>query len=103
MARALVARFKEEHAGAVPDGGEAHGFDSGVHEARVFEAIAAAAAGDDLGLQAFGVESDGSAEKNVEAFERDAGGVGAEDAGEGVVGQCARASVVDACEIGVEV
>jgi hypothetical protein len=50
----------------------------------VFEAIAAAVAVDDLGLQTFGVEPDGSAEKNVKAFEGDAGGVGSEDAGEAI-------------------
>jgi hypothetical protein len=69
----------------------------------VFEAIAAAAGGDDLGLKAFRVEPDGAAEKNVEAFEGDTGGVSADDPGEGVVGRCAGATVVDACKVGVEV
>jgi len=103
LAYALVTRFKEEHTGAVPDGDKAHGLDSGVHEACVFEAITAAVTGDDLSLQTFGVEPDGSAEENVEAFEGDAGGVSAEDAGEGVVGRCAVASIADACEVGVKV
>jgi hypothetical protein len=103
LAHALMTRFKEEHTGAVPDGDKAHGLDSGVHKACVFEAITTAMAGDDLGLQTFGVEPDGSAEENVEAFEGNAGGVSAEDAGEGVVGRCAGARVADACEVGVEV
>ena len=69
----------------------------------MFEAVAAAVGGNDLGLQAFGVEPDGASEEDVEAFEGDASDVGAEDAGEGFVGRCAGASVVDACEVGVEV
>ena len=74
-----------------------------MHEARVFEAIAAASAGDHFGLQRFGVEADGTAEEDVEAFEGNAGNVGAESIGEGVVGRCAGPGVVDACEIGVDV
>ena len=103
LARAFVARFEKEDAGGVPDGGKADRLESGVHEACVFEAVAAAAGGDDLGLQPFGVEPDWATEEDVEAFEGDAGGVGAQDAGEGIVGRCARASVVDACEVGIEV
>jgi hypothetical protein len=101
LAHAFVARFEDEHPGGVPDRGEADCLESGVHEACVFEAIAAAAGGDDLGLQAFGVEPDGAAEENVKAFERDAGDVGLEDAGEDVIGRCAGASIIDACEVGV--
>ena len=103
LTHAFVARFEEKDAGGMPDGGVADCFESGVHEACVFEAVAAAVAGDDLGLQAFRVEADGAPEEDIKAFEGDAGGVGAEDAGEGVVGRCAGASVVDACEVGVDV
>ena len=69
----------------------------------MFEAIAATAACHNLGLEAFGVEADGATEEDVEAFERDAGGVGAKDAGEGVVGRRAGAFIVDARKVGVEV
>jgi hypothetical protein len=57
LARAFVARFEKEDAGGVPGGGEADGVEGGVHEAGVVEAVAASAGGDDLGLQALGVEA----------------------------------------------
>ena len=89
LSHAFVARFEQEDAGCVSDGGEADRLESGVHEACVFEAVAAAAGSDDLGLQSFRVEPDRAAEKDVEAFEGDAGDMGLEDASEGVVGrQC---------------
>ena len=85
------------------DGGEADRLQGGVHEACVFEAVAAAAGADDLGLQSLRVEPDGAAEKDIEAFEGDAGDMGLEDASEGVVGRSAGAGVIDASEVGVEV
>jgi hypothetical protein len=69
----------------------------------VFEAVASSAGSDDLGLQSFRVEPDRAAEKDVEAFEGDAGDMGLEDASEGVVGLSAGAGVIDAFEVGVEV
>ena len=71
----------------MPDGDEADRFKSGVHKARVFEAVTATTACDDLGLQAFGVEANRPAEKDVEAFEGDAGDMGLENSSEGVVGR----------------
>jgi hypothetical protein len=65
--------------------------------------VASTAASDDLGLQSFRVEPDRATEKDVEAFEGDAGDMGLEDASEGVVGWSAGAGVIDAFEVGVEV
>ena len=62
LSHAFVARFEEEDAGCVPDGGEADPLESGVHETCVFEAVASSAGGDDLGLQSFRVEPDWPAE-----------------------------------------
>ena len=59
LAHTCVARLEQDDTGGVPDGGEANRFQSGMHEAGVLEAIAAAMAGDDLGLQAFRVEAIG--------------------------------------------
>jgi hypothetical protein len=85
LSHAFGARFEEDDAGCVSDGGEADRIESGVHEACVFEAVAAATGGDDLSVQSFRVEPDGAAEKDVEAFEGDAGDMGLEDSSEGVV------------------
>jgi hypothetical protein len=69
----------------------------------VFEAVATPAARDDLGLEAFWVEADGATQEDIETLEWDAGDMSAEDTGEGFVGWRARAPIVDACKIGVEV
>jgi hypothetical protein len=98
-----VPRFEQDDTSGVPDGSEADGFESGVHETAMLETIAAAVACNDLGLQAPGVETDGATEEDIEAFEGNAGDMGAEDTGESVVGRCAGARIIDACEIGVEV
>ena len=79
LSHAFAARFEEDDAGCVSDGGEADRIESGVHEACVLEAVAAATGGDDLSMQSFRVEPDGAAEKDVEAFEGDAGDMGLED------------------------
>jgi len=103
LTHAFVPRFEQDDASGVPDGSEADGFESGVHETAMFETIAAAVAYNDLGLQAPGVETDGATKEDIEAFEGNAGYMGAEDTGESVVGWCAGARIIDACEIGVEV
>ncbi len=103
LAHAFMARFKQHDAGGMPDRRETELIERCVHQASVLEAIAAAAARDDLVLEAFGIEPNGTAEQNVEAFERDAGDVGAEDTGQGVVSRRAWPLVVDTIEIGVEV
>jgi len=103
LSHAFVACFEKKDAGCMSDGGKADRLQSGVYEACVFEAVATAAGTDDLGLQCLRVEPDGAAEKDIEAFEREAGDMGLEDASEGIVGRSAGAGVIDASEVGVEV
>jgi hypothetical protein len=42
LTHAFVPRFEQDDASGVPDGSEADGFESGVHETTMFETIAAA-------------------------------------------------------------
>ena len=69
----------------------------------MFETVAATTVCDDFGLQGFRVKANGAAKKNVEAFERNAGDMAAENTGEGVVVGCARPRIVDARKVGVDV
>src|SRR5665213_8407 len=103
LAHTFMARFEEKDARSVANGGEADSFERGTHKACVFEAIATASGFDNLGLQAFGVKADGAAEEDVEAFEGNVGDMGAQQACEGFVSRYARASVVDARKVSVEV
>jgi hypothetical protein len=103
LARTLVTRVKKEDPGCVPHRVKADCLESGMHEARVFEAIAATTGSDDLGLQAFGVETNWPTEKDVEAFEWDGRGMVKQYAGQGIIGRSARAGIVDPCEVSIEV
>ena len=76
LSPAFVARLKDHDAGRVPDRRETDRLESRIHQACVFEAITAAPRGNDLGMQPFRVEPGRAAEKDVEAFEGDAGDMG---------------------------
>jgi hypothetical protein len=69
----------------------------------VFEAVAAAAAGHELGLEACQIQANRAAQKNVEVFEGNVRGVRQVQRVQYVEGRLPVAGVADAIEIGVQI
>ena len=112
----VIHRHPQQHVGSGPDPGisQAHPCGQGcdgipqrfqhrAEEQIVFEAIAPAAAGNEFGLEACQIQSNGAAQKDVEVFKGNVSGVRQVQRVQYIEGGLPLTGVADALQIGVQI